>query len=110
MLDTAGALDAFETRLIKLVQDCPNLTDLHLETVVLGQLSCIRFVLNIVKDRNLFSKIPLNVGALGLGDIFNGVLFAFQLANLFALELYLLSKLFNVLFELVDGCFETEGL
>lgn len=86
------------------------MADLHLEPQVFRRLSLVRFDLHIVQDCNLFFEVPLDVRALSFGYIFNSVLFAFELLDLFASKSDLLLQLQDLLLELIDGSFEAEWL
>ena len=73
-------------------------------------MTSVRLLLDVVEDGDLLLEVALDVGALGLGHILNGVLLAFKLFDLFASEGDLLSQLDYLFFQLVNGGLETEWL
>ena len=55
-------------------------------------------------------QVTFNIGALGFGDVFNCVLLALELPDLFPLQGHLLLQLHNLLLKVVDSCLEAEWL
>ena len=70
----------------------------------------VRLLLDVVEDGDLLLEVALDVGALGLGHVLDGVLLTLKLFDLFAGEGDLLSQLDYLFFQLVNGCLETEWL
>ena len=96
--------------IIKCLQQLPNLTAVHLESEVLCLLTGVRLLLDVVEDGDLLLEVALDVGALGLGHVLDGVLLTFKLFDLFASEGDLLLQLDYLFFQLVNGGLETEWL
>ena len=96
--------------IIQSLQQLAHLRTLDLESEVFRLLTGVRLLLDVIQNGDLLLEVALDVGALGLGHVLNGVLLAFKLFDLFASEGDLLSQLDYLFFQLVDGGLETEWL
>ena len=83
---------------------------MKLELLVRSLLSVVCLFNYIIEDVDFLLKIALNVGALGLCNVFHSVLLSLQLSHLFAVEGNLLLQLHDLILELVNSCLKAKGL
>ena len=104
------ALESFHAWFVKFVADRLDLRDLDLESWILSLLTHVSFLDHIVENVKFFHQIALDVHALSFRYFFDGVLFLFQDHDFLLIVCNLLGELDDLILQLVNWCFETEGL
>ena len=104
------ALKGFHARFVKFIWDLFNLSYLNLEAWILSFLAHISFVNHIVENCNFLLQVALDVQALSFWHLFDCVLLLLQDLDLLLTEGYLLRKWDDFILQLVNWCFEAEGL